>query len=170
MGPETSRREKLLRCLFILLVLVVPALVGYDVVYQFRAPTLDFFLAEHNPSVIAQVVTGGPAEAAGLRVGDVILTMDGVPFTARHSLQLGQTHTLEVERDSQRLTFNVPAVSVGQSNRLPLASAVIVVLTFWVTGALLLLRRFRQRAVRLLFLLAQTSAIFLLVPLAHPKL
>jgi signal transduction histidine kinase len=170
MEPETSRREELLRCLFILLSLVVPALVGYDVVYQFRAPTLDFFLAEHNPSVVAQVVTGGQAEAAGLRVGDVVLTMDGVLFTARPGLQLGQTPTLEVERDGQRLTFTVPVVSVGQINRLPLVSAAVVVLTFWSTGTLLLLRRFRQGAVRLLFLLAQTSAIFLLVPLAHPNL
>jgi len=170
MEPETSHREKLLRYLFILLVLVVPALVGYDVVYQFRAPTLDFLLAAHNSSVVAQVVTGGQAEAAGLRTGDVILTVDSVPFTAQHGLQLGQTPTLEVERDGQRLTFNVPAVSVGQINRLPLASAVVVILTFWGTGALLLLRRFRQGAVRLLFLLAQTSAILLLVPLAHPNL
>jgi len=51
-----------------------------------------------------------------------------------------------------------------------LAAAIIVVLVFWGTSTLLLLRRFQEGVVRLLFLLAQTSAVMLLTPLAHPGL
>lgn len=168
--PETDRREQLLRWLFALLALVVPALVGYDIYYQFHTPTLDFYLAKPDSPVVNEVVPGGQAEAAGLRAGDVIFKLDGVPFAARRGLQLGQTCTLEVERDGQRLTFTMPVISAGQLNRLPLASAAIVVLVFWGTSTLFLLRRFQQGVVRLLFLLAQVSAILLLAPLAHPYL
>lgn len=168
MNPETDRRERLLRCFFALLALVVPALVGYDICFQFRTPTLDFFLLKHDSAVVAEVVPGGQAEAAGLRAGDVILTVDGVPSATWYDPQLGQSHTLEVKRDDQWLRLAVPAVSVAQVNLLPLVSAVAVVLTFWGTGTLLLLRRFRQATVRLFFLLAQTVGIALLPPLAHP--
>ena len=167
MAPETGGRERVLRWLFALLALVVPALVVYDICYQFRTPTLDFFLLQHDFSVIAQVAPGGQAEAAGLRAGDVILTVDGTPFATWYNPQLGQIHTLEVERDGQRLTFTVPTVSAGHLRPLPLASAAVVVLVYWGGGTLLLLRRFQQHVVRLLFLLAQAMATSLLTPLAH---
>ena len=61
MAPETGGRERVLRWLFALLALVVPALVVYDICYQFRTPTLDFFLLQHDSSVIAQVAPGGQA-------------------------------------------------------------------------------------------------------------
>jgi signal transduction histidine kinase len=167
MAPETGDRERVLRWLFALLALVVPALVGYDICYQFRTPTLDFFLLQHDSSVIARVASGGQAEAAGLQAGDVILTVDSAPFATWYNPQLGQIYTLEVERDDQRLTFAVPTVSAGHLRPLPLASAAVVVLVYWGGGTLLLLRRFQQHVVRLLFLLAQAVATTLLTPLAH---
>ena len=170
MHPEPERPGRFSRWLFALLSLVSPVLVGYDIYYQLRTPTLDFLTDGYDASLVAEVMPGGRAEAAGLRAGDVILTVDDVPFTAWHDLQLGQTHTLEVERDGRRLIFQVPAVPVGRLNRLSLASAVIVVLVYSSTGTLLLVRRFQEGAVRLLFVLAQASAVLLLTPLAHPDL
>jgi signal transduction histidine kinase len=169
MSPETRRweRERACRWLFALLALIVPALVGYDVGYQFRTPTLDFFLSGHDSTLVGQVMPGGRAEAAGLRAGDVILTIDGVPAAEWYHPQLGQTHVLKVERDGERLTFAVSAVSAGQLHPLSLAIAVAIVLTFWGSGVLLLLRRFQQPVVRLLFLLVQVIAIALLTLLAH---
>ena len=169
MRPETDGWKWFLRWCFALLALVIPALVGYVIIFQWRFPTLDFALTGHNTSVVYQVVPGGQAEAAGLRVGDVILTANGIPFGDWHGPRLGQTYTMEIERDGRRLTFAVPAVSVGQINRLPLLSAVVVIFAFWGTSTLLLLRRFHQGEMRLLFLLAQTIAIALLTPLAHPR-
>jgi signal transduction histidine kinase len=167
MSPETGRRERAWRWLFALLALIVPALVGYDVGYQFRTPTLDFFLSGHDSALVGQVMPGGRAEAAGLRAGDVILTVDGVPAADWYHPQLGHTHVLEVERDGERLTFAAPAVSAGQLQPLSLAVAVAIILTFWGGGVLLLLRRFQQPVVRLLFLLVQVIAIALLALLAH---
>ena len=168
MSLDRGRREWRLRWLFALLALVVPALVGYDVHFQWHIPTLDFVLAGRDSPVVYQVVPGGQAEAAGLRAGDVILTVDGIPFANWYAPQLGQTHVLEIERDGPQLILEVPAVPVGQVNRLPLASAIFVALTFWAIGALLLWHRFRREDVRILFLLAQVFAIAVLLLLAHP--
>ncbi|MDY6876913.1 MAG: histidine kinase [Chloroflexota bacterium] len=170
MSPETNRRVGAWSPRpwhFALLALVVPALVVYVIYFQLCTPVLDFFLTRHDSPVVYQIVPGGQAEAAGLREGDVILTVDGLPFGDWYDPQLGKTYTLEVQRGGQWLSLVVPAVPVARVNFLPLASAVIVVLTFWTTGALLLWRRFHQQEVRLLFLLAQTFAIALLPPLVH---
>ena len=170
MAVETDRRERYLHWLFAWLALVVPALVGYGLYFQLRTPVLDFYQAGDDASTVYQVVPGGEAEAAGLQAGDVILAADGVPFTGWRDLRLGQTCILEVERDGQRLTLAIPVVSVAQANSLPLLGAfVVVVLTFWATGAVLLLRRFQRKEVRLLFLVTQTTAVALLWPLARPR-
>jgi two-component system NarL family sensor kinase len=110
---------------------------------------------------------GGRAEAAGLRAGDVILSVDGVPFATWCHARLGQTHTLEIEREGQRFILAVPAISAVQFYPLSMASGVFVVMVYWGGGTLLLLRRSQQHVVRLLFLLAQAAAAGLLVPLAH---
>jgi hypothetical protein len=168
MSLEMDSRAQFLRWLFALLSLVVPVLVGYTIYFQWHTPRLDFYLFGDNSSVVAQVVPGGAAEAAGLRAGDVILTVDGVPFANWYAPQLGQTSILKVERDGQRLTLAVPVVSVGQAGGLPIA-LFVVMLTFWGIGTLLLLRRFRRKEVRLLFLSTQTSAIALLWPVSNPR-
>ena len=165
-GGRLESLPHFLRWPFVLLALVVPALVGYDVYFQWSTPVLDFTLDGHT-GLVYEVPQETFADWAGLLPGDVILTVDGTPFAEWHDPSVGN-YPMEIERDGRRLTLELPIVPLAKVNLLPLISAVVVVLTFWGAGTLLLLRRFRQKEVRLFFLLAQTIAVALLLPLAHP--
>ncbi len=64
--------------------------------------------------VISDVLPGGPSEAAGLRIGDVLLAIDGkaassVPYVAFHlmSRESGDKVHLDILRDNLRLGFDV---------------------------------------------------------------
>jgi regulator of sigma E protease len=64
---------------------------------------------------ISAVTPASPAEAAGLRAGDVVLAIDGEPAFAVEDVQRaiekrpGRTFPLVVERDGQRVTLSVTA-------------------------------------------------------------
>jgi serine protease Do len=67
--------------------------------------------------VLSDVRPGGPAEAAGLRVGDVVVSLDGKPMENARQLDvnvyqraLGDMVTLEVVRSGVRLEFAVAVV------------------------------------------------------------
>lgn len=63
--------------------------------------------------VVKDVVAGSPAVEAGLRPGDVIVAMDGRPFTASSSgmlrVQAGQTLRLRIVRDGRVLESSLVA-------------------------------------------------------------
>lgn len=169
MFHENVSRKPHLRWLFLLLSLVVPLLVVYDVYDQYHTPTLDFLLVDHDPTAsVVQVFAGGEAYKAGLRVGDIIHTIDGAPVAVWANPKLGQTHILEVERDNQWLLLHVPVVSAAKSNRIPLIGATVVVFAFWGASMLLLRRRYNQASVQVFFLMCQTIAIAMWPILAHP--
>jgi len=149
-----------------LLVLIVPALVAYDVYFHWRAPGLDFPLDIHTGRVL-NVPADSLGNYAGLMPGDVIQTVDGRPYTGWQELTV-ENHQVEVRRGDQLLTLELPVVRSAKVHLAALATAVAVALTFWGVGGLLLLRRPHQKEVRLVFLLAQTCAVLLLFPLAHP--
>lgn len=65
-------------------------------------------------ALIAQVERGSPADRAGLRPGDVVLSVDGVPVKSSADLrnriglaEVGQTVALEVLRDGRRSRLDV---------------------------------------------------------------
>lgn len=65
--------------------------------------------------IVSDVLPGSPALAAGLRVGDVLLTIDGrladsVPYVSFRlmSVEAGAKVHIEVIREKQRLAFDVP--------------------------------------------------------------
>lgn len=71
-------------------------------------------LPRNTGVIISDVLPGGPAEAAGLRVGDVLLSIDGrpadsLPFVAFHFLgrERGDIVHLVVQRQQYQLSFNV---------------------------------------------------------------
>ena len=166
MSQAIGWREPLLRALFSALALIVPALVAYDVYFQLRAPGLDFALNIHTGRVL-EVPQDSLGNYAGLLPGDVIQTVNGQPYVSWRDLAVGN-QMAEVERGGQLLTLELPVLPAAKVNLPSLLSAAIAALIFWGAGVLLLTRRFRQWEVRLAFLLAQTIAVSVLFPLAHP--
>lgn len=166
MNSEKGFGNYLYSGFLILLILVVPALVGYDIFFQWNTPTMDFFLDDPGSSIVHSVVPDGKANAAGLKAGDVILTVDDMDFKAWYAPQIGRTHILKVERRGDQLSLPVPTVRVLELNYLNLISAILVALIYWGIGTLLFLRRFWNQEIRILFAISQAIAISVLFPLS----
>jgi S1-C subfamily serine protease len=73
-------------------------------------------LAQENAVMISNVEEGGPADRAGIKSGDVVLSLDGVPVTGADDLiRLLDAHKIDREvavdivRKSERLTINLKA-------------------------------------------------------------
>ena len=71
---------------------------------------------------VASVVSGGPAEEAGIQEGDVIVSMDGEAITTSSELiidvrskEIGDTVELGVIRDGEELTIEVTLASDSES-------------------------------------------------------
>ena len=154
-----------------LVALVVPVLAGYVLFDQSRTPMLGIYVEDTEPPVIAQVMAGSAAANAGLRQGDAIRAVDGRPYAAWQAAdrRLGQIYTFELIRQGQPQTLQVAMGSMLQANRANVISAILVALTFWGVGLLLLRRRFHRMDVRLLFLFCQACAVALLIGLAYPR-
>jgi len=170
MGRAT-RSELVGAILFGLASLIVPLLAGIILFDQSRTPMLGVYVDDSDPPIIAEVMSGSGAARAGLRQGDAILAVDRRPYAAwptadRH---LGQSYTFSLSRQGQPLTLQVTVETMLQANRPDAFTAILVAFTFWGVGLLLLRRRFRQMAVRLLFLFYQASAVALLIGLAYPR-
>jgi signal transduction histidine kinase len=171
METEAERRECRLRRVFALLMLAVPAVVVEFLFLQWHLPVPEFRMDALGQGLVLDVIPGGGAEAAGVRAGDAVLAVNGVPLRLSGAmtrppagLQVGQIATLGIERDGRRLELDVPLVPVAKVTLPELISALGVALTFWIASILLLWRRFRRVEVRLLFLLAQAIAIGVLFP------
>jgi serine protease Do len=67
--------------------------------------------------ILEDVIPGGPADSAGLKTGDIVLSLEG---HAVHNLRefalslyrfkIGQQATLEIQRDGKKLTVLVPVI------------------------------------------------------------
>ena len=171
MSAERSIRLQnlgLRRIVFGLLTLVLPLLVGYDVYFQWSTATLDFSVEEATGRV-TQVTQHSYADWAGLQEGDVILSIEGVPFSEWHS-RVPANYMAQVLRDGRRIEMELSFVPLVKINQRPLISGAVTTLIFWGVGAVLLWRRFRRPDVRLLFLLMQALGGATLFLLAHtPK-
>jgi serine protease Do len=78
-------------------------------------------LAQDWGVIVDDIIPGGPAEAAGLKVEDIILTADDRPinalpaFTASLYLHpLDQVLKLEILRGKEKLTLNVPVLEMTE--------------------------------------------------------
>jgi serine protease Do len=67
--------------------------------------------------ILEDVIPGGPAEAAGLKVGDIVLTVAGRPVNdlrefalSLFRFRIGESAQLEILRGNQKLTASVPVI------------------------------------------------------------
>ncbi|MEL6373276.1 MAG: Do family serine endopeptidase [Pseudomonadota bacterium] len=75
-------------------------------------------------ALISEVTRGGPAEAAGLKARDVIITFDGKPVRAMRTLprlvaqtRIGKSVEVKVRRDGKDVTLNVRIARLQEGNR-----------------------------------------------------
>lgn len=160
------RRDLYARGVFIFLALIAPALIGYVVYQQASTPTLDCAF-EPATGAVLDVPQDSFCNYAGLRPGDVILDVGGVPLAEWKTLP-AENQPVQIQRGAERLMFELPLVSHARVHWLTLLNAIIVTLVFWGVGTLLLWRRYPQFVARLSFLLTQSLAIGLLFFLAYP--
>ena len=88
-----------------------------------KGPTIGVGLDRSNEGVrITRVVAGGQAAKAGLRIGDIVLSVDGVDlrkdpqaFIAKVSEKIGQTAKLSLKRGAQEITSDVEVGSRSDS-------------------------------------------------------
>lgn len=146
------------------LALFLPVLAGYVIYEQARTPVFDA-VVDLKSGEILDVEQNSFANWAGFWPGDIILSIDGKPFP-----QLPTTvgnYPAQVLRGGQTLTLEMPWVPLARVNLPSLLSGVLVALAFWASGLLLLLRRYQQVEIRLLFLLSQTLAAAILFPMTY---
>ena len=167
MSIKVKRWERMVRALFFLIAPVVPLLVGSVVYFQWSAPALDCTL-DWQTGAILKVPQDSFANYAGLMPGDVLLTVNGVPFAQWKETDV-ENRAVEIRRGDQTITLELPILSLAQTNLPFLLNAIVVTLTFWGVGTLLLWRRFQQHVARLFFLMTQSIGMGLLFFLAYPQ-
>ena len=90
----------------------VPRATGTSETVPERHRTTMRFVTDEFP-VIRAVERDGPADQAGVQIGDVILTVGGLPITSREAgellgqIEAGSTVTLEVRRGNQIVSLDV---------------------------------------------------------------
>ena len=132
LGVEWARRLGMQT----LAVLGVAILVGGVAIFVNYAalPYAGFELA--GPARIGAVMPGSPAKAAGLEVGDEVLTVDGEPFRlGRAYLRPGQeTLWLTILRGEKVIPVQVVLVSPSLMERVFTSSHLLVALAFWIVA------------------------------------
>jgi regulator of sigma E protease len=98
--------------------LTVGYLVGLPSIIETRAPQSIVTEAKLN---VYDVVAGSPAELAGIKQGDAIITVDGQPMTsieamiAYTSAREGQTLHLQLERAKKSLSIDAVPVQMSEA-------------------------------------------------------
>lgn len=97
------------------------------------------FVTDGNNTVTG-VAEGGPAEAAGFRVGDYIRSNGGIPVedsravAARGRAEINEVRTFEVERDGQTVTLELSFSALPFNDALIFYGGIVVGILFLVFG------------------------------------
>lgn len=151
-APESSRFVALIthprgQVLFALLALV--AIILFGAFFYLYSPYDGLILFQENElGEVYIIYPGGPAEAAGVQVGDRVLAIDGLWVDPNRSepryppgLQAGEVVDYTLQRDNQVLTLPIRIGSYRDN--LPLLSSILgiqlLAAGLWIIGVLLVL-------------------------------
>jgi signal transduction histidine kinase len=167
---EAAPRGRARRWVFVALSLLVPLVVVCHLFAQSRVAVPEFRVDALERGLVREVIPGGGAETTGVQSGDVIRTVDGIPFVSYDVAppgarpHVGGSAILLVERHGHTVALRVPFVSVARVALPELIAALGVSLAFWGAGTVVLWRRFYRLEARFFFLLAQAMAVGVLMP------
>lgn len=118
-----------------------------------------------GPRRIGAIVPGSPAEAAGLRVGDEVVLMDGEPFKmGRAYLRPGQeVLRLTVSRGGQAIPVAIALATPSLKERFFAFSHLLVGLAFWIVAMAALALKPRDAAAQLFVLVTLLGVVALVV-------
>ncbi|HIE25171.1 MAG TPA: hypothetical protein EYP74_04140 [Anaerolineales bacterium] len=165
-GQGLMKHKTLWLLLCTLFILLTPTLVLYDIYIQWRTPIIDFGL-DRETGIIYDVPQDSYGDYAGFWVGDKFISVNGIPYEEWGELEIGNI-IVEIKREGQILEMELPIIPLAKTNSIPMLSGAFVALAFWGISTALLLRRFQQYEIRIVFLIGQLMAIALLFPMAHP--
>ena len=114
---------------------------------------------------IGSVVPGSPAEAAGLQVGDEVLSMDGAAFSlGRTYLRPGQeTLQFTVSRAGELIELEIALTSPSLKERFYTSSHYLVALAFWIIAMAVLALKPRDAVAQLFVLITLLGTLILVV-------
>jgi serine phosphatase RsbU (regulator of sigma subunit) len=140
---------------------------------EFKGKTILF-----KPGAVAAVFSGGPAEAAGLNVGDVILTINGISTSKWQELaklddqlKVNDDVTYQIKRrDGSAATVQLRLASPLKSRQIAVSAltSLAVALAFCVLGTLVYWRKPEDTRALIFYLLSFVATlIFVLSPLVY---
>lgn len=160
-NAEKGRRLAM-QALAVLVVTVFIGGLGVQIYYA-ALPYAGFELS--GPLRIGAVVPGSPAEAAGLKTGDEVLTVEGEPFRrGRPYLHPGQEILrLTVSRDGQTMPVEMALVRPSLEERFFTSSHLLVALAFWLVALAVLAFKPRDDGAQLFVLVMLLGVLVLVV-------
>lgn len=123
----------------LLVVAVVLVFWGVLGALDIRNQTYTGFATDGN-NTITQVTAGGPADVAGLEIGDYIRSIGGIAVEdvaatlQRSRPEVDEVRAFEVERDGQPLSFDLTYAALPRSDALVRYGAILVGFLFLVFG------------------------------------
>lgn len=153
---------------YLLLLLALAVLVGSALTARFYLSLPDVSFSFGLGDVVGYVQAGGPADQAGVEVGDRVLTIGGVsPFAGELYVRPGQT-TLQLTTSRAGRTVDLEIAPISPAGRDSTASLsyLLTALAFWVIAVMVLVYKPHGAQVQLLalqmLLVAFTIPILLL--------
>lgn len=125
---------------YALLLLAIAVLGGGTAAARFYLSLPDISFAFGQGDAVGYVQAGGPAEQAGLQVGDRVLAIEGIsPLTGELYVRPGQTAlSLAVWRAGQTMGLELTPIPPSERNFTGCLSYLLTALAFWAIAAVLL--------------------------------
>ncbi len=152
---------------FALVFLVIVVNIIYLVnMYQVRFVDIDYKF-EKGKCIISEVSAWGPAQRAGLKTGDIVLTIDSIPVSGAEQLyctlylqEAGDTLTCKIVRNNEELTAAIIPTSKMQEAPALYYIKYLLMMLFSCACLYVLYKKPGDRTAVLFFIYAQTYSVF----------